>query len=66
MSESSDAIVVVVSEETGAISVAERGMLKRDISDGDLREILMKNFIKEDDKETSKIKKILRGNKNEK
>jgi len=26
----------------------------------------MKNFIKEDDKETSKIKKILRGNKNEK
>ncbi|MBR5321164.1 MAG: diadenylate cyclase CdaA [Clostridia bacterium] len=66
MSESSDAIVVVVSEETGSISVAERGNLKRGISDGDLREILMKNFIKEDDKETSKIKKILRGNKNEK
>lgn len=66
MSESSDAIVVVVSEETGSISVAERGSLKRGISDGDLREILMKNFIKEDDKETSKIKKILRGNKNEK
>ena len=66
MSESSDAIVVVVSEETGSISVAERGNLKRGISDGDLREILMKNFIKEDDKESSKIKKILRGNKNEK
>lgn len=66
MSESSDAIVVVVSEETGSISVAERGSLKRGISDGDLREILMKNFIKEDDKESSKIKKILRGNKNEK
>ena len=66
MSESSDAIVVVVSEETGAISVAERGTLKRNISDGDLREILMKNFIKVDDKETSKIKKILRGGKNEK
>lgn len=66
MSESSDAIVVVVSEETGSISVAQNGTLTRKISDGDLREVLMKNFIKEDDKEPSKIKKILRGNKNEK
>lgn len=66
MSESSDAIVVVVSEETGAISVAERGFLRRGISDGDLREILMQNFIKPDDKEPGKIKKILRGKKNEK
>lgn len=66
LSESSDAIVVVVSEETGSISIAQNGTLTRKISDGDLREVLMKNFIKEDDKEPSKIKKILRGNKNEK
>ncbi len=66
MSEVSDAIIVVVSEETGAISIAERGVLKRNVSDGDLREVLMENFIKDDDKEQSKIKKILRGNKNEK
>jgi diadenylate cyclase len=66
MSELSDAIIVVVSEETGAISVAERGKLKRDISDGDLREILMENFAKEDVKESNKFKKILRGSKNEK
>ncbi len=66
MSELSDAIIVVVSEETGAISVAERGKLKRDISDGDLREILMENFAKEDIKESNKFKKILRGSKNEK
>lgn len=66
MSELSDAIVVVVSEETGSISVAQNGTLKRKISDGDLREVLMKNFIKEEDKEPGKIKKILRGNKNEK
>lgn len=65
MSETSDAIVIVVSEETGAISVAEKGYLKINISDGDLREILMQNFVKED-KEPGKIKKILRGNKNEK
>ena len=65
MSESSDAIVIVVSEETGDISVAEKGYLKRNISDGDLREILLKNFTDEN-KEPSKIKRILRGNKNEK
>lgn len=65
MSESSDAIVIVVSEETGDISVAEKGYLKRNISDGDLREILLKNFTDEN-KEQSKIKRILRGNKNEK
>ncbi len=63
MSETSDAIVVVVSEETGMISVAEKGVLNRNISAGDLREILTKSFIRENDKENSKIKKIFRGNK---
>jgi len=32
-----DAIVVVVSEETGIISIAENGRLTRNISDSDLR-----------------------------
>lgn len=45
LSEESDAIVVVVSEETGAISVARNGVLKSDISDGELRDILMNEFI---------------------
>ena len=31
MSENSDAIVIVVSEETGQISVAENGVLDRDL-----------------------------------
>ncbi len=65
MTESSDALVVVVSEETGHISIAERGQLNRNISDGDLREILSRSFIKVNDKDGNKIKKILRGNKNE-
>lgn len=65
MSEFCDATVVVVSEETGSISVAEKGILRRGISDGDLREILMKKFIKNDGDSGSKFKKIFRGNKNE-
>lgn len=40
MSEQSDAVIVVVSEETGYISLAKAGTLRRDISPGDLRETL--------------------------
>ena len=45
LSEQSDAIIVIVSEENGAISVARGGVLQRDISDGDLRDILMTAFV---------------------
>ncbi len=45
LTEESDAIVVVVSEETGSISVARNGVLSSDISDGELRDILMSTFI---------------------
>lgn len=37
MSEVSDALIVVVSEETGAVSVAQGGRLKRDVSREELR-----------------------------
>lgn len=66
MSETSDAIVVVVSEETGAISVAKKGYLNRNISVGDLREILNKNLTDENNGDSSRLKRILRGGKNEK
>ena len=40
MSESSDAVVVIVSEETGTISVAEGGMLKRHLAPRTLEKLL--------------------------
>ena len=44
MSEQSDAMVLVVSEETGAMSIAEGGMLLRNLTDGEVREMLL-NFL---------------------
>ena len=61
MSEVSDAVVVVVSEETGGISVAQKGTLRRNLSSGDLRELLMQNFVKSENEEDSKLKKLLKG-----
>lgn len=45
LTEQSDAVVVIVSEETGAISVAIGGVLNHDVSDGDLRDILTTEFL---------------------
>lgn len=59
LTEESDATVVIVSEETGAISVAKGGILQRDISYGDLRDILTTEFLptgsSSDDKIISKL-----------
>lgn len=64
LSEQSDAIVVIVSEETGAISVAKGGVLKCGISDGDLRDILTTAFIptgsSADDKIITKLVRRIR------
>ena len=40
MSEVSDALVIVVSEETGAVSVAQNAALKRGLASGELLELL--------------------------
>ncbi len=45
MSEQSDALVLVVSEETGAISIAQQGNLYRNLTDGEVREILLGAFL---------------------
>jgi diadenylate cyclase len=65
MSEQSDAVVVIVSEETGYISVAINGKLQRDIKTSNLREILLSNLISNDDKKNKPRKKI-RGGSSEK
>ena len=46
MSEGSDAVVVVVSEETGAISLVERGDIARNIAAADLRLKLEDKIVK--------------------
>ncbi len=48
LSQQSDAVVIVVSEETGHISVAQGGNLNRSISSGELRSILENVFIPND------------------
>lgn len=70
MSKESDAIVVVVSEETGKISIAKEGTLIADLKEEALKKILISNIItkrfKESDKKTivDRVKNInLRKNK---
>lgn len=48
VSEVSDALVVIVSEETGAVSVAEEGMLKRHLATQTLRKLLIAELIGEE------------------
>jgi diadenylate cyclase len=59
MTEHSDAVVVVVSEETGSISIAKNGKLTRGVSRGDLRKILLEELVpqKDEDEKSSKGKK---------
>ena len=55
MSEHSDALVIVVSEETGRISVAKDSVLSRNVSQGELLEKLMQFLITDDsDKKSAK------------
>lgn len=54
MSENSDAIVVVVSEETAQISIAENGELTRNFNKDTLRDALTKYLINEDETKSKK------------
>ena len=55
VSQESDALVVVVSEETGHISIAQNGTLKRNISSGELRDILEQQFLPSNNKSDDKF-----------
>ncbi len=59
MSENSDAVVVVVSEETGQISIAVDGKLTRDYNRVTLAEALEKELISGGEKSAAGSKKIL-------
>jgi len=60
MSEASDAVVVIVSEETGAISVAVNGMLKRHLTKDTFEKILRNELIPEVKEEPTGAFRFLR------
>ena len=66
MSENSDAVVVLVSEETGSISVAVGGMLKRHLMTETLEQLLRNELLPQQEEEGEKEKKRLLGKKSAK
>ena len=60
-SEVSDAVVVIVSEETGTISVAIGGMLKRHLAPKTLEKLLVSELISEPEQKISTLKTWLSG-----
>ena len=60
MSEATDAVVVIVSEETGAISVAINGMLKRHLAPQTLERLLRNELCKDDSKQQDNLPMRLR------
>ena len=60
ISEASDAVVVIVSEETGTISVAVGGMLKRHLAPQTLERLLRSELIREEKGQDQNLKLKLR------
>lgn len=60
VSEICDALVVIISEETGTISVAEEGMLKRHLATQTLRKLLIQELIGEEKQKNGVLQIIKR------
>ena len=56
MSEANDSVVVIVSEESGTISVAEAGMLKRNLTEETLARLLTSELVTEEEKRPETVK----------
>lgn len=67
MSEQSDAVVVIVSEETGAVSVAIDGMLKRHLTPETVEAILHRELLPQEDetRRSWNFLRMIRGEKHE-
>ena len=64
MSEATDAVVVIVSEETGTMSVAIGGMLKRHLAPQTLEKLLLNELApKTDEKTRNPLKKLMKKTK---
>ena len=63
MSEASDAVVLIVSEETGTLSVAIGGMLKRHLAPETLERMLRKELIREQTNQENVFRRLLRKKK---
>lgn len=64
ISETSDAVVAIVSEETGAISVAINGMLKRHLTPESLEKLLRSELVPEPEEKAttaSRLSNVLKG-----
>lgn len=66
ITENSDALVIIVSEETGVVSIAQNGELTRFVESKKIEKILLDLYLQEDTKGffTDKINKVFRGEKN--
>ena len=59
ISEVSDALAVVVSEETGSISVASGGMLKQHLTPQTLERLLCNELCPKDDKDKNRVEQVV-------